>query len=128
MKPARTTISSGGHWEEAVGYSRAVRVGSHVSVAGTTAATAQGIVGPGDPYAQAMQALRTIQAALEKADAIVPDPPAAPDPDPGDGHDPARAQRARSSPHGRTGARPRRRCGILHRVSTKGPAPSGPER
>lgn len=73
MTPAPLRISSGGPWEAVVGYSRAVRVGPHVVVAGTTAATAAGIVGLGDPYLQAQQALRTIQAALEEAGAALSD-------------------------------------------------------
>ena len=71
MTDARIDISSGGPWEAVVGYSRAVRIGQHVFVAGTTAVTSAGIVGPGDPYLQAIQALRTIQAALEQAGASI---------------------------------------------------------
>lgn len=71
---ARQNYSSGTPWERIAGYSRAVRVGNLVYVAGTTASDEEGnLYGCDDPYAQAAYILRKIRQSLEQVGASIED-------------------------------------------------------
>lgn len=65
----RKNIQSGAPWESTVGYSRAVRVGNHIMVAGTTAVDGRHVIGKGSPYQQTHYVLQKIKAALESSGA-----------------------------------------------------------
>lgn len=66
-------ISSGSPWEDVVGYSRAVRVGNIVEVAGTTAMDGDNLAGRGDIYAQSVFIFQKIEKALQEAGASLQD-------------------------------------------------------
>jgi enamine deaminase RidA (YjgF/YER057c/UK114 family) len=71
---ARLNVASGAPWEPIVGYSRAVKVGNQVFVAGTTALDERGkLVSRGNPHAQTIQALRNVERALVRAGATLKD-------------------------------------------------------
>ncbi len=69
----RKNISSGSHWEDIVGYSRAVRIGNIVEVAGTTAMDGDVLIGKGDVYAQTVFIFKKIEKALNEAGAALTD-------------------------------------------------------
>ncbi|MCX2739424.1 RidA family protein [Pontibacter anaerobius] len=69
----RQNISFGAVWEDVVGYSRAVRVGNTIEVAGTTATNGDTVVGRGSPYEQTKYILRQIERALQQAGATMKD-------------------------------------------------------
>ena len=64
--PKRASIGTGTHWEALAGYARAVRVGDRILVSGTTATGPEGVVGAGDPAAQARYIIDTIEAVIDQ--------------------------------------------------------------
>ena len=73
-KSKRLKIQSGSKWEDIVGYSRLIKSGSTIEVAGTTATNEQGaVIGKNDPFQQTMYILQKIETYLEKAGASMGD-------------------------------------------------------
>ena len=72
-KLIRNSVSSGTHWETLAGYARAVRIGDRVLVSGTTATGPDGVVGRGNPAAQARFILDKIEVAIHKLGATMDD-------------------------------------------------------
>lgn len=70
---SRMSVSTGTTWEALAGYARAVRIGPHIWVSGTTATDTNGVVGVGDPAAQARFILGKIAGALAQLDASLDD-------------------------------------------------------
>jgi enamine deaminase RidA (YjgF/YER057c/UK114 family) len=73
IKAMRKLISSGSPWEDIVGYSRAVRIGNIIEVAGTTAMDGDILIGKGDMYTQTMYVFKKIEKALAEAGASLND-------------------------------------------------------
>lgn len=69
----RRNISSGAVWEDSIGYSRAVRIGNVIEVAGTTATDGDRVIGIGNPYEQTKYTLQKIEKALQQAGATLQD-------------------------------------------------------
>ena len=69
----RLNIPDGSPWEDIVGYSRAVRIGNTIEVAGTTAMNGNELVGENDVYAQTFFIFQKIEKVLEKAGASMND-------------------------------------------------------
>ncbi|MEM7344060.1 MAG: RidA family protein [Chloroflexota bacterium] len=72
-KITRTSVSSGTHWEKLAGYSRAVRIDNRILVSGTTATGPDGVVGVGDPAAQAQFILDKLEAAIQQLGGVLTD-------------------------------------------------------
>lgn len=73
FKTMKQLISSGSPWEDVVGYSRAVRVGNTIEVAGTTAMDGDTLIGRGDIYAQTVFIFNKIENVLQEAGATMQD-------------------------------------------------------